>query len=426
MSVSALAAWWFLGVALWGALLVANAVRPFHFGPRSAFLSFFVGWLVGELAPHHVFWQGLASAGFVAFGALEHPAGQLALAVAVAQWLVLGWHYARGARTGRVVERALADGLGEDWERTLPAPEREALTRDVDWSAIAFPFPIRRNGVERVRNVTYARVGGRPLRLDVYRERGMDPGERRPVFFYVHGGAWVIGTKNTQGLPLCIHLARRGFVCVNVNYRLSPRATFPDHLVDLKRALAWVREDGLAYGCDPDFVATAGGSAGGHLASLLALTSADRSLQPGFEDANTSVQACVPIYGVYDWRPHGSTWRERDLLPFLEQTVLKARYADAPERFEAGSPMARIGPDAPPFLVVHGDADSLVPVAEAREFAERLREGSPAPAAYVEVPGGQHAFELFPALRSDLARRGIEHFLVWARWNARKASVRAA
>ena len=95
------------------------------------------------------------------------------------------------------------------------------------------------------------------------------------MLFQIHGGGWVIGSKNEQALPLMYHLARAGWVCVSVDYRLSPQATFPDHLVDCKRALAWVREHVAEYGGDPDFVVVTGGSAGGHLAALVALTPND-------------------------------------------------------------------------------------------------------------------------------------------------------
>ena len=108
-------------------------------------------------------------------------------------------------------------------------------------------------------------------RLDIIRRR-TDPPAEAPVFIYIHGGAWVMGNKREQGLPLLYELARRGWVTVTINYRLSPKATWPDHIVDCKRAVAWVRDHIAEYGGDPRFVTVSGGSAGGHLAALLALT----------------------------------------------------------------------------------------------------------------------------------------------------------
>src|SRR3989442_2578192 len=100
--------------------------------------------------------------------------------------------------------------------------------------------------------------------------------------------------------PLMLPLAAEGWVCVAANYRLSPRAAFPEHLIDCKLALRWVREHIESFGGDPDFVVVTGGSAGGHLAALVALTANAPEYQPGFEDTDTSVTACVPFYGVYD------------------------------------------------------------------------------------------------------------------------------
>ena len=88
---------------------------------------------------------------------------------------------------------------------------------------------------------------------------------------------------------------------MTANYALSPKATFPDHLIDVKRALAWVKEHIAEYGGDPGYVVISGGSAGGHLSSLAALTPNRPEYQPGFEAVDTTVQACVPFYGVYDF-----------------------------------------------------------------------------------------------------------------------------
>ena len=111
------------------------------------------------------------------------------------------------------------------------------------------------------------------------------------MLLQIHGGAWVIGNKRQQALPLMHHLAAHGWVCVAANYRLSPRATFPDHLIDVKLALGWIHEHIDSYGGDPEFVAITGGSAGGHLASLAALTANHPEYQPGFEPAETSVKS---------------------------------------------------------------------------------------------------------------------------------------
>ncbi|MDX6265406.1 MAG: hypothetical protein QOD70_146, partial [Frankiales bacterium] len=180
------------------------------------------------------------------------------------------------------------------------------------------------------------------------------------------------------------------------------------HLVDVKRALAWVREHGEDYGADPGFLVLTGGSAGGHLTALCALTQNDPMWQPGFEDADTSVTACVPYYGVYDLNGEtgttAATVREKRLLARM---VMKTRDREV---FRLASPLSHIGGDAPPFFVVHGRNDTLVPVEEARLFVERLRAASSNPVLYLELPGTEHAFDVFPSIRSDHVVRAVGRF----------------
>jgi acetyl esterase/lipase len=194
---------------------------------------------------------------------------------------------------------------------------------------------------------------------------------------------------------------------------LSPHATFPDQLVDLKRAIQWIREHGAEYGADPDFLIVTGGSAGGHLASLVALTANDSRYQPGFENVDTSVQGCVSFYGVYDFTDRHGVWYHPGLQDILESKVMKASREEDPERYEQASPIAQISPDDPPFFVIHGDSDTMVPVAEARLFSETFRRVARAPLVYAEIPGAQHAFELFPSLRSLHVVHGVERFLAY-------------
>ena len=181
--------------------------------------------------------------------------------------------------------------------------------------------------------------------------------------------------------------------------------------VAIKQAIAWTREHIADYGGDPSFIAITGGSAGGHLAALAALTAGDAEWQPGFEAADTSVQACVPFYGVYDLANTLGTRAGRDRLRFfLARTFFKST---DPAVAESATPLLKVGADAPPFFVIHGAHDSLVPVAEARAFVERLRAVSRQPVVYAELPGAQHAFDVFHSIRSAHSIRGVERFLRW-------------
>jgi acetyl esterase/lipase len=211
-------------------------------------------------------------------------------------------------------------------------------------------------------------------------------------------------------------MASLGWVCVSINYRLSPRSAFPDHLVDVKRAIAWVREHADDYGIDPDFVAISGGSAGGHLTALAALTPGDPRYQPGFETADTSVQVAVPFYGVYDFtNRNGAAPADMDRI-LLRRLVMKADLDEARDAYEAASPLDQVRADAPPFLVIHGDRDVLAPVQDARDFVARLRAVSRQPVYYLELRGAQHAFETFASIRSNAVVEAAVRFLdaVWA------------
>jgi acetyl esterase/lipase len=308
-----------------------------------------------------------------------------------------------------VMEGALTHELADDYVARLdPAPTKADLA--TPWRHVLLPFTFKHPDVKRIRDIPYTEAtDDKRLQLDIYKSR--EPGTGRPVLLQIHGGGWVIGKKDEQGLPLMAHLAARGWVCVAPNYPLSPKATWPEHLVALKRALAWTREHIAEHGGDPSFIAVTGGSAGGHLAAMMALTADDPSYQPGFEDADTSVQAAVPFYGAYDLANVLDTRAGSNRLDyFLARTVFKTKDRSV---FESATPLLHARADAPPFFIIHGAHDSLAPVEEARELATRLREVSKEPVVYAELPGAQHAFDVFHSIRSAHVIRGVERFLRW-------------
>ena len=156
-----------------------------------------------------------------------------------------------------------------------------------------------------------------------------------------------------------------------------------------------------------------GGSAGGHLTAMMGLTANDPQYQPGFDTVDTSVRAMIPFYGVFDWTGAGGNRRDNGLADILRRFIVKQSYADAPEVYEAASPTYRIGPDAPPALVVHGDLDTLAPVTDARAFVAKLRAESKNPVVYAELHGAHHAFEVFNSIRTMQAITGVDAFLSW-------------
>ncbi|MBA0127039.1 alpha/beta hydrolase [Haloechinothrix sp. YIM 98757] len=386
--------------------LTANALRPLR-GKTTAIPSFFAGWLTSELAPHLLAANCADTAIHLARRGRRDRIG-LALSAASAAGLVALMSSAHRARD--TVEDALVSALGPGYKDQLSPPSHPSdLSLPLD--QLMMPFRMRSPEVRRTRDIAYAHGGKRYL-LDVYRPRA--PHRNRPVLLQIHGGAWMVGNKDQQGLPLMLHMAKRGWVCVSVNYPLSPRARWPAHIVAIKQALAWVKSTIADYGGDPSFVAVTGGSAGGHLASLLALTPNDPAWQPGFDDVDTSVQACVPHYGAYDFAAQsGSQAAKAMRRSVLERYVVGKDAETELDTYLAASPLHRINPDAPPFFVLHGEHDSLIPVADARVFVDKLRATSHRPVAYAEVPGAQHAFDIFPSIRSAHVVRGVQRFLEW-------------
>ncbi|RYE90997.1 MAG: alpha/beta hydrolase, partial [Myxococcales bacterium] len=398
-----------LGAALLG--LALNALRPLRWPGVVSAASFFAGWLTDELAPHQLVVQVALVAGLVALGGLAQPAGWAGLALAGLAWVGLGLSLRRSRQAGPRLDQALREGLGDDYlERTGAAWRRSDGWR-VDWGRVARVLPRRGRSVEVTRDLVFASPGGVPLRLDVYRRRGASG--PAPTLIFVHGGGWVSGDKRAQGLLTVHRLAARGWTCLNINYRLSPGATFPAHLIDVKQAIRWARQEGLAHGCDPAFIALAGGSAGAHLASLAALTPDRPVYQPGFEPVDTSVQACVAYYGVFDFTDRHRHWPHRAFKLLLSWLVMKTSLDDDRALYDEASPIAQVSDRAPPFLVLHGDRDTLAPVEEGRAFVRALRSVSRAPVVYAELPGAQHAFEILPSVRSTVAVAAVERFLAY-------------
>ncbi|MTD58970.1 alpha/beta hydrolase [Amycolatopsis pithecellobii] len=390
--------------------LTANALRPVP-GARAAIPAFFAGWLTGELAPHLLALTAADTAAHLALRGARTRTDRAALALAGASAVGLGALIADAQRARGQVEQALAGALGAHYVEDLRRPP-DPKDLATPWGQLVLPFRMRNPDVRRDRDMAYA-PGGKRFLLDIYRPK--EPVRDRPVLLQIHGGAWMVDSKDHQGIPLMLHMAQRGWVCVAINYPLSPSARWPEHIVAVKRAVVWIREHISEYGGDGSFLAATGGSAGGHLAALLALTANDPTLQRGFEDADTAIQACAPHYGVYDFAAtSGSHASEHRLHNLLARYVVGKDPVEHLDDYLAASPLDRVNGKAPPFFVLHGERDTMVPVREAREFVRRLRDVSPNPVAYAELPGAQHAFDVFPSVRSAHVVRGVERFLEWS------------
>lgn len=321
--------------------------------------------LISELAPLYFVARGLIAWLFVALGALSNPVGQAGLALFAFSELGLVVLMIRTVRSAR---------------QTGHSPP--VLT-------VAKVYESRPRHVEHHPEVHY----WNDLTLDVYSRQGISSA---PTLVYVHPGSWMRGRPGRQARSLFYRLADQGWVILDIRYPLSPAATFPDHIIGVNRAIAWAKSEGGAYGVDPGRVVISGGSSGAHLAALAALTWDEPGLQPGFESADTSVIACLPFYGIYDLLVRNPT---RYDWPFIARHVMKARVEDRPDLYRLGSPIDQVRPDAPPFLVVHGEFDSIVLPSESRHFVNALDDAG-APVDYHEVHGAQHGFDAVASLRT--------------------------
>jgi acetyl esterase/lipase len=330
------------------------------------------------------------------------------MALAAASWAGLLGLHKEAKRSGDVLEQALEAALGPQYRKRMGGPSAAGdlpLTR----RQVAFPVRGRRHRYTGDSNLAYAGHGRRNY-LDIWRRPGLAPDARAPVLVQVHGGAWMTGSKRGQAYPLLAYLAERGWVCVAINYRLAPRSVWPDQIVDVLQAVGWVRANIADHGGNPDFIAITGGSAGGHLSALAALVAGNPEFQPGFEEVETSVQAAVPFYGIYDFSAFGEPgWGDAER--FLGRLLFRSRLADDRPRWEQASPISHVRVDAPPFFVLHGTNDSLAAVEQARTFVERLRAQSENPVVFAELPRAQHAFDIYASVRTTHTVRAVERFL---------------
>jgi acetyl esterase/lipase len=383
--------------------------------------AFAVGWPVSELPLLTLAGQTAVTAAGLRRGGWRTPDGRTSVVLTAASAAGLLALQRAAQQSEQVLEAALTEGLGPAYrEVAVSAGLAPAIGPAIRPLAITPDWVWRRHLLHEA-GVCYGPAGRRNC-LDIWRRRDLPADGRAPVLLQVPGGGWVSGETRWQAYPLMSRLVDAGWVCVPMCYRLSPRATWPDHLVDVKRAIAWVKEHIAEHGGDPDFVVITGGSAGGHLSSLAALTANRPEFQPGFEATDTSVQAAVPFYGVYDladWNGRGGPINN---IRFVERVVLKVSPGTDPERWRVASPIHWVRPDSPPMMLIHGTNDSLAPVEGARRMTEELRKASRRPVVHAELPMAQHAFDIYGSLRTRYTVRAVEQFLAFVRAECRDAA----
>ena len=334
-----------------------------------------------------LYWLVLSTLLAVAQGDIDSSLGWIAAGIALLTAIGLAVVVRRALEARPAIETALARDIGDGWRRALdPALSPRLRPHLALGGVLIAPVRFSPRAVERTRNIAYG-PAGRQNELDLYRPRSRP--QRCPAFIHFHPGGFFSGRKSREGRPIIDQLVRSGWVCVSANYRLGNAGAFPNHLVDAKLVIAWLRGHADEYGVDPDTIVVAGGSAGAHLAAMCALTANDPRFQPGFEGADTHIAAAIGLYGYYGPVSSGHT------IP--------------------SSPADYVRADAPPFLVIHGARDPMVPAHDVRRFASQVRDASSSPVVYAELPGGQHNFDRFPSIRCAAVADGIEAFTAWVR-----------
>jgi acetyl esterase/lipase len=379
----------------WCALFVlAPRTWPRPFGHLSYFFA-----VVNEVPFLAIFFLlGSTALAFSEGDIQQNAVGRIVFGLALAAIVALVAIIAIGFKAGPAIRHALDKELG-----AADTSERSPYSGRI----VLWPLFVRRPSVEHRRNIRYGDAGKANL-LDLYRHRSHPGG--CPVLLHFHGGAFRVGKKDHDALPLLYHLASRGWLCLSANYRLRP-ATPGDQLIDVKRAIAWVRAESAAYGADPSALFVAGGSAGAFLAAMAGLTPNDPILQPGFESIDTSIRGAVGLYGIYEWPDRPGAWHERtaDRVGSERQPAI-ASLIDAGDDWGRVTPLDCAHADAAPFFILHGDRDEVLPVEGARAFVRTLRGVSRNPVAYAELPGALHNFDLVQSPRSAAVAAGIERF----------------
>ncbi len=234
-------------------------------------------------------------------------------------------------------------------------------------------------GLERRDNVEYGQVDGERLLLDLTVPKAPATG-LRPVMMVVHGGAWRSGSKSGGGeRGLAGAMAQRGYVVASVEYRFAPKWHWPAQIDDVQRAVRWMRQHAAEFGADPQRVGAIGGSAGGHLVSLLGTMATREEVDAELTGVPSQVQAVVDLFGPADLTldtylaelPDPAT---RPLLTQLLTDFLGQPFAAAPARWREASPLSHVSATSAPFYIIHGTADKLVGVNQSRRLAAALEK----------------------------------------------------
>ncbi len=238
----------------------------------------------------------------------------------------------------------------------------------------------------------------RAEKADLYLPPVFEPGHKYPGIVIIHGGGWTGGDKGAgREQNIGQTLASHGYVCMSINYALAKPGspTFPQNIQDCKRAVRWLRKNADRFQLDTEHVGAIGGSAGGHLTALLAVSGPEVGLDPD-EDAEYScrIQAAVPMYAhcAASWEG-GVPPKPYPALPMFAQP-----HAEAPALWDSASPIKQLSQDDPPLLILHGTADKTTPLDQSVRLNAAAQQAG-VQSELIVVEGAPHSFHLQPKQR---------------------------
>jgi acetyl esterase/lipase len=261
-------------------------------------------------------------------------------------------------------------------------------------------------GVLFEKNIEYSNPDDQHLQLNMARPKeGAGP---FPAVICIHGGGFRAGTRESFN-GLCLQLAERGYVAVTVSYRLAPKYQFPAAVYDVKAAVRWMRANAEKYQIDPDRIGTTGGSAGGHLAQFLGVTSGVKKFEGdgGNAEYSSSVKCVVNFYGPSDFtKSYDASVDAKDVLPlFLGGNLEQERH-----RHIESSPLYWVTPEAAPTLFVHGTKDAYVAHEQAEWIVERMKAAD-VEATLMTIENGDHGFRTSsPEVKQQIEKARFEFF----------------
>lgn len=256
-------------------------------------------------------------------------------------------------------------------------------------------------------DVPYGTVAGHPLLLDIYASGERGSGTSAAVVL-LHGGGWTSFDKSTMR-SMGRFLARSGFVAFAVDYRLmhGTENLWPAQLDDVQRAVRWIRANAAKYHVDPDHIGAFGHSAGAQLASLLGMEDTRDNSDPALAKYSSKVQAVVDVSGPSDFTVHHDADGDAFLSAFFG-----GDYTQHPKTWQDASPAFHVDKSVSPFLIVHGAQDDDVPIAQAQELADKLKQAG-VPVKFVTVQD-VHTFRI-PENRRQLAFETLGFFMQYLR-----------